>query len=155
MNASKVLLVSMDGLGDRPIPELKGKTPLEAAKKPNLDRLAKEGITGLMNTVAVGVRPGSDTSHLCMLGYDPKEYYTGRGPIEAAGVGIQLQAGDIALRGNFGTVDESRVIRDRRAGRILDVSELCKAWASIEGSRLPWRARNQPNRQPSRPTGRA
>src|SRR3989338_411390 len=132
MNASKVLLVSLDGLGDRPIPELKGRTPLEAAKKPNLDRLAKEGITGLMNTVAVGVRPGSDTSHLCMLGYDPKEYYTGRGPIEAAGVGIQLQAGDIALRGNFGTVDENLVIRDRRAGRILDVSGLCRALDGLE-----------------------
>ncbi len=132
MNATKVLLVSLDGLGDRPIPELKGKTPLEAAKKPNLDKLAKEGITGLMNTVAVGVRPGSDTSHLCMLGYDPKEYYTGRGPIEAAGVGITLQPGDVALRGNFGTVDEKRMVTDRRAGRILDVSELCKALDGLE-----------------------
>ncbi|HIH16839.1 MAG TPA: 2,3-bisphosphoglycerate-independent phosphoglycerate mutase [Candidatus Diapherotrites archaeon] len=132
MNASKALLVSLDGLGDRLIPELKGKTPLEAAKKPNLDRLAREGITGLMNTVAVGVRPGSDTSHLCMLGYDPKEYYTGRGPIEAAGVGIFTQAGDVALRGNFGTVDEKWIIKDRRAGRILDVSELCKALDGLE-----------------------
>lgn len=132
MNVSKVLLVSLDGLGDRPIPELKGKTPLEAAKKPNLDRLAKEGITGLMNTVGVGVRPGSDTSHLCMLGYDPEEYYTGRGPIEAAGVGIQLQAGDIALRGNFGTVDGQGVIKDRRAGRILDVHALCEALNGLE-----------------------
>ncbi len=131
MNASKVLLVSLDGLGDRPIKELKGKTPLEAAKKPNLDRLAKEGITGLMNTVGVGVRPGSDTSHLCMLGYDPKEYYTGRGPIEAAGVGIDIRPGDVALRGNFGTVDNG-FIKDRRAGRILDVSELCKALDGME-----------------------
>lgn len=117
----KTLLVILDGLGDRPIKELGGKTPLEAANKPNLNQLAAEGICGLLNSVDIGVRPGSDTSHLALFGYDPSVYYTGRGPIEAAGVGIELKQGDIALRVNLGTVDKKLIIKDRRAGRISSV----------------------------------
>ena len=123
---NKVILIVCDGLGDRPIPELGNLTPLESAKTPNLDKLAERSITGLMDPIGVGIRPGSDVSHLSILGYDSREYYHGRGPIEAAGVGIDLQKGDIAFRGNLGTVDEHLVIKDRRAGRIESTAELIK-----------------------------
>jgi len=126
-----ILLVIFDGLGDRPIKELEDKTPLEAAHTPNMDFLAKNGITGLMYAVDRGVRPGSDTSHLSIFGYDPYRYYTGRGPFEAAGIGMELLSGDIALRANFGTVENGIVI-DRRAGRIDDTEQLCNALNGIE-----------------------
>jgi 2,3-bisphosphoglycerate-independent phosphoglycerate mutase len=116
----KAMLVVMDGLGDRPIKELGDLTPLEAASTHNLDALAARGICGVMNALGVGQRPGSDTSHLALLGYDIDKYYTGRGTIEVAGLGMPLQPGDVALRGNLGTVDEHMVVVDRRAGRITD-----------------------------------
>jgi len=120
----KALVLISDGLADRPVPELKKRTPLEVARKPNLDELAKSGICGMMDTIAPGVPPGSDTAHLALLGYDPYEVYTGRGPFEAAGAGIELRPGDIALRVNYATVDDKLVVKDRRAGRIQDTSEL-------------------------------
>ena len=123
---SKVILLVCDGLGDRPIPELDFKTPLEAAETPNLDYVAKKGICGLMYTLGPGLRPGSDTSHLNILGYDYHKYYSGRGTIEVAGLGMKLEEGDVALRGNLGTVDENLIIIDRRAGRIRDVSEFVR-----------------------------
>jgi len=113
-----IILVIFDGLGDRPIKALNFQTPLEAAKKPNLDQLAELGITGLIHTIERGVRPGSDVAHLAILGYNPKFYYAGRGPFEASGYGINVQEGDIAFRGNLGTVDENFIVIDRRAGRI-------------------------------------
>jgi len=116
----KAMLIVMDGLGDRPIKELGNLTPLEAARTPNLDALAARGITGIMNAIGVGQRPGSDTSHLAILGYDIDKYYTGRGTIEVAGLGMDLREGDVALRGNLGTVDDNLVVTDRRAGRITD-----------------------------------
>lgn len=119
---NKVLMVICDGLGDRPIPELGGKTPLEAAETPNLDGLAAESECGMMFTLGRGYVPGSDTAHLAIMGYERERYYFGRGPIEVAGLGLKLQHGDVALRGNMGTVDESMIIVDRRAGRIRDVS---------------------------------
>lgn len=115
---AKALLLIADGLGDRPIKKLGDKTPLEASEKPNLDKLATEGECGLMDPIAPGVRAGSDTSHLAILGYDPYKYYTGRGPFEAAGIGMDVRKGDIAFRCNFTTVDDHMVIIDRRAGRI-------------------------------------
>ncbi len=118
----KILLVICDGLGDRPLAELGGKTPLEAADTPHLDRLAGESECGLMYTLGRGYVPGSDTAHLAIMGYEREKYYFGRGPIEVAGLGLKLQHGDVALRGNLGTVDESMTIVDRRAGRIRDVS---------------------------------
>lgn len=123
---NKVILLIMDGLGDRPIKELGGKTPLEAAHTPNLDALAARGICGLQNALGVGQRPGSDTSHLAILGYEPDKYYTGRGTIEVAGLGMDLEPGDVALRGNLGTVDDRLVVVDRRAGRITDTGPFVK-----------------------------
>lgn len=115
---AKAILLIADGLGDRPIRELGNKTPLEASEKPNLDKFAAESECGLMDPIAAGIRAGSDTSHLAILGYDPYTYYTGRGPFEAAGIGMDVKKGDIAFRCNFTTVDDQMVIKDRRAGRI-------------------------------------
>ncbi len=112
------ILVICDGLADRPLRALNGLTPLESARTPNLNRLAKRGITGIVDTIGVGIRPGSDTSHLALLGYDPEIYYTGRGVFEAAALGMELKRGDVALRANLATVDENMIIEDRRAGRI-------------------------------------
>ena len=117
MIANKILFIVLDGISDRPCPELGGLTPLAAAKKPVLDRLAREGICGIMDTIAAGVRPGSDTAHLALLGYNPYTCYTGRGPLECA-VGITMEPGMIGFRCNYATVSPEGIIRDRRAGRI-------------------------------------
>jgi len=124
----KTILVISDGMADRPLKTLGGKTPIEAARKPAFDRLAATGISGIMDPIAPGVPAGSDTSHLALLGYDPYKYYQGRGAFEALGAGIDVRPGDISFRGNFATVDENMVITDRRAGRIQNgAGELAKA----------------------------
>lgn len=128
----KVIFIVCDGLSDRPIPELGRKTPLEAADTPNLDRLAKEGISGVMNTVEIGIRPGSDVAHLSLFGYDPNVYYTGRGPYEVAGVGMHLKEGDVAFRANIGTVDENMIVMDRRAGRIDSTEKHAKLFNGLK-----------------------
>jgi 2,3-bisphosphoglycerate-independent phosphoglycerate mutase len=125
----KILMVIIDGLSDRATDR---KTPLSVAKKPNMDRLASMGINGIMDPIAPGIRPGSDTGHLALLGYNPYKYYTGRGPIEAAGAGIDIKPGDVAFRVNFGTVEGNgsifdKTVLDRRAGRISDTDELVDA----------------------------
>lgn len=112
---SKAVILVMDGLGD--LPDAKGYTPLSAALKPNMDRLAEEGATGLFSSIGEGMVPGSDTSHLNIFGYDHAKYYPGRGPLEALGAGFPLKEGDIAFRANFATVENGK-ITDRRAGRI-------------------------------------
>jgi 2,3-bisphosphoglycerate-independent phosphoglycerate mutase len=123
-----VILLIIDGIGDLPTP----KTPLQAAKKPNLDKLADEGITGLMSPLGRGIVPGSDTSHLQLLGYDPDIFYHGRGPLEALGIGMEIAHGDIAFRANLATLAENRSnanngkkIIDRRAGRIATYEAKC------------------------------
>lgn len=117
----KAIIIIGDGMGDRPVKELGGFTPIEVARKPNMSRLAKEGECGIMDPIAPGIRAGSDTSHLAILGYDPYKYYTGRGAFEAAGIGLAVEKGDICFRCNFATVDEeSFVVIDRRAGRIRE-----------------------------------
>ncbi|WP_321423511.1 2,3-bisphosphoglycerate-independent phosphoglycerate mutase [uncultured Methanobacterium sp.] len=116
----KGIIMIIDGMADRPLGELGGKTPLEAAQTPNMDRMAKLGVNGIMDSIKPGIRPGSDTAHLSILGYDPYEVYTGRGPFEAAGVGVEVRPGDIAFRCNFSTADTNGVITDRRAGRIRE-----------------------------------
>ncbi|MEE9594027.1 MAG: 2,3-bisphosphoglycerate-independent phosphoglycerate mutase [Candidatus Hydrothermarchaeales archaeon] len=129
----KALIIVFDGMADRPIKELGNKTPLEVASTPTLNILAKKGVNGLLDPIAPGVRVGSDTTHLAILGYDPFEIYSGRGPFEALGIGMGVEEGDIALRCNFATVDEEGRVLDRRAGRISDgTAELSKALNTIE-----------------------
>jgi 2,3-bisphosphoglycerate-independent phosphoglycerate mutase len=116
----KGILVIADGLGGRPT-DVGGRTCLEAARTPTLDSLAKSGALGLVDPIGPGVRPGSDTAHLSLLGYDPYRIYTGRGVFECLGIGIDVRAGDICLRANFATVEargDELVVIDRRAGRI-------------------------------------
>ncbi len=118
-SGSMVIIIG-DGLGDWPVPDLADETPLEAAPTPNLDRLALEGENGLMDPIAPGIRAGSDTAHLAILGFDPYQYYTGRGPFEALGIGMDVRRGDICFRVNFATVDADLRVTDRRAGRITN-----------------------------------
>jgi len=113
MKRESVILLIIDGVGDLPEP----KTSLQAAKKPNMDKLAAKGITGMLSPLGRGIVPGSDTSHLQIFGYEPEVFYPGRGPLEALGIGMELQPGDIAFRTNFGTVKDNKLV-DRRAGRI-------------------------------------
>ncbi len=114
----KMMMIICDGLGDRPVPELKGQTPLQAAHCDNFDWFAKNGICGIMDTIAPGIPPGSDTAHLALLGQNPDDVYTGRGPFEAFGIGMDIAPGDVVIRANFATVDDTFKIMDRRAGRI-------------------------------------
>jgi 2,3-bisphosphoglycerate-independent phosphoglycerate mutase len=127
MTAHRILFLILDGISDRPCPDLGGKTPLQAADIPNLDALAKEGICGIMDTIAPGIRPGSDTAHLTLLGYDPQKYYTGRGPLECLGAGITMEPGMIGFRCNYATVAADGKVADRRAGRIHDTAALSAA----------------------------
>jgi 2,3-bisphosphoglycerate-independent phosphoglycerate mutase len=112
---SRLILVVIDGLGGLPV---KGKTELEAAKTPNLDRLASKSICGLSDPIAYGITPGSGPSHLALFGYDPLQHEIGRGVMEALGSDIPLTQEDLAARGNFATINEQGMIVDRRAGRI-------------------------------------
>lgn len=129
----KAILVVGDGMADRPLKELDWKTPLEVAKKPTLNRIAKNGICGIIDPIAPGVPPGSDTATLALLGYDPLKVYSGRGALEAVGSGIDVLPGDIAFRCNFATVNDNFVILDRRAGRISneDAAELTKSLQKV------------------------
>lgn len=113
---NKVLLMIADGLGDRPCEELGWKTPLEAACKENLDRIASWGSSGIMDLWQCGTPVGTDLGHMILFGYGLPDY-PGRGPIEAFGEGLELQPGDIALRANFATCRDG-LVADRRAGRI-------------------------------------
>ncbi len=114
---TKIVMLVMDGLGGLPMTP-GGKTELETAHTPNMDRLAAEGMLGQTLPIDYGVTPGSGPAHLSLVGYDPVEREVGRGVLEALGVGMYVHRGDVAVRGNFCTVDASGIITDRRAGRI-------------------------------------
>lgn len=133
-NQAVVLIV--DGMGDLPVPELHGKTPLEAAFTPNLDRLASAGLYGQIDPIAPGITPNTDSGTGMLMGMQPE--HAGRlrrGPVEAAGAGASLRAGDVAMRANFASIDEvdgQILVRDRRAGRIdQDVPSLIEILAQI------------------------
>src|SRR5205807_5394002 len=116
-----------DGLGDVATREQGYVTPLEAARTPNLDALARDSAQGRLVPVAPGITPGSGPGHLGLFGYDPLEFEVGRGVIEALGLGLELRAGDIAARANFCTLNAKGIVTDRRAGRIETsvCEELC------------------------------
>lgn len=132
----KAILIVCDGLGDLPHPSFRNRTPLQAARKPNMDKLSAEGINGLLHTVLRGIIPGSDTAHLSLFGYDPLRYYRGRGTFEALGAGLELEEGDVAFRCNYATAFEKGgklVVLDRRAGRIKEEGkELGKSLDGME-----------------------
>ena len=125
-----IIYVLLDGVGDLPHPDLEGKTPLEAANTPNLDKIAKNGSIGQVISVGKGIAPESDIAVFNMLGYKfLHSDYVGRGVIEAIGVGIDFKDGDLALRGNFSTLNDEGTIIDRRAGRHIereDVKEIAR-----------------------------
>lgn len=102
----KYVLILGDGMADRPIPELSGKTPLEYAKTPMLDALAKKSEVGLVHTIPEGMSPGSDTANMSVCGYDPKIYYTGRSPLEALSIGVDMKDTDVAIRTNVVTLSD-------------------------------------------------
>ena len=115
---SRILLVVIDGLGG--LADREHGTELEEAATPNLNRLASEGVTGLLEPVGPGITPGSGPGHLALFGYDPLEFVLGRGALSAAGLDVELHPGDVAARGNLCTLDADGTVVDRRAGRISD-----------------------------------
>ena len=133
MKKAKGIYLIADGLGDRPIKELKNLTPLEYSNTPTMDFLCKEGVTGLIHPYSPGYRVGTDWGHICLFGYNPADYYTGRGAIEAYSAGLEMKKGDIAFRGNLGTVDNSLTVIDRRAGRIKEKEDIKTLIEAIDG----------------------
>jgi 2,3-bisphosphoglycerate-independent phosphoglycerate mutase len=134
----KYIVVQGDGMADRPIPELGGKTPLEAAQTPNMSRMASRGILGMTPTIPDGLPPGSDVGTMSVLGYDPTVYHTGRSPIEAASMGVDLAPDDVAFRCNLVTVepaDDGAIMADFTAGHIGtdEAAELVRALGAALG----------------------
>ena len=126
------LLILLDGVADRPVSELGHRTPLQAARTPTLDRLASRGRCGVADPVGPGIIPSTTSGTLGVMGYDPLKFKVGRGVVEAAGVGLPVAAGDIALRGNWAWIREDGMVADRRAGRIREgTGELVEALSAI------------------------
>ena len=142
MDQKYIILVG-DGMGDYPLEELGGKTPLEAARTPNLNVLLRKGRMGLVRTVPEGMQPGSDVANMSLLGYDPRQYLTGRGPLEAASMGIHLGPNEVAFRCNVVTLetDASGVVRmaDYSAGHITNEEShgiVASLQSALEGTPL-------------------
>ena len=110
----KYLVILGDGMSDRPLPELDGRTTLEAADTPNFDEIAAGSRIGLVKTVPDGMKPGSDVANLSVLGYDPKIYYSGRSPLEALSIGVIMKPGDVAVRTNLVTLSDEDALEDKR-----------------------------------------
>lgn len=109
----KYVVVLCDGMADYPVPALQGKTPMMCANKPNIDSLAQKAEVGLVRTVAKGLKPGSDVANMSVLGFDPKKYYTGRSPLEAASIGVDLKDTDVTLRTNLVTLSSEPNYADK------------------------------------------
>ena len=132
-----LLYVCLDGLGDDPLPELDGRTPLEAADTPTLDGLAARGRSGTVVTVGPGIAPESDIAVFAILGYDPTEEHPGRGVVEAIGIDLPFESGDLAYRINFATAAWPEIV-DRRVGRDLTSDEAAALADEVNRSlRLP------------------
>jgi 2,3-bisphosphoglycerate-independent phosphoglycerate mutase len=131
---TKLALVVLDGLGDIATKEQGYLTPLEAARTPNLDALARTGAQGRMIPIAPGITPGSGPGHLGLFGYDPLEFQVGRGVIEALGLGLELKPGDVCARANFATLDTKGIVTDRRAGRIP--TETCEKLCAMLAAKV-------------------
>ncbi|MBI5686115.1 MAG: 2,3-bisphosphoglycerate-independent phosphoglycerate mutase [Verrucomicrobia bacterium] len=130
----KICLLVLDGVGDIAVETTGWKTPLEAAKTPNLDALAKRSALGRLTPVAPGITPGSGPGHLGLFGYDPLEFEVGRGVIEALGLGMELKPGDVCARANFCTLDAKGIVTDRRAGRVA--TEITEEQCALLGSKI-------------------
>lgn len=130
----KGLIVILDGLGDRPSPDLKGQTPLEAANTPFLDDLVRRGSCGLVDTLYSGMPVDTHTGCAALMGIAPVDQRRlARGSVEAAGIGLSIESGDIVVRANFATLEDGGVIVDRRAGRISEgVSDLCQSLENLQ-----------------------
>jgi 2,3-bisphosphoglycerate-independent phosphoglycerate mutase len=113
MEHMKYVVILGDGMADYPLEQLGGKTPLQVARKPAIDALARQGQTGIVQTIPEGIAPGSDVANLSVLGYDPKVYYTGRSPLEAVSIGIALSDTDVALRCNLVTLSDEERLEDQ------------------------------------------
>ncbi|MDP2940822.1 MAG: cofactor-independent phosphoglycerate mutase [Candidatus Omnitrophota bacterium] len=113
----KYIVLVGDGMADYPLKELEGRTPLEAARKPNMDYIAQHGELGRVKTIPEKMTPASDIAHISIFGYDPHKYYTGRGPLEAANLGIELEDDDVAFRCNLITASGDKLV-DYSAGHI-------------------------------------
>ncbi|MGV8080233.1 MAG: cofactor-independent phosphoglycerate mutase [Syntrophales bacterium] len=131
----KYVILLGDGMADRPLAELGGKTPLEAARTPNMDRIAGDGLIGLVDTIPEGLKPGSDVANLSVLGYDPRQVYSGRGPLEAANMGVRLEPDDVAFRCNLVTLggDGLDVMDSYSAGHI-GTEEATSIIADLQGA---------------------
>ncbi len=137
----KYIIVLGDGMADEPIAELNGKTPLEVAVKPNIDALAKKSEVGLVQTVPDGMSPGSDTANLSVMGYDPTVYYSGRSPLEALSIGVDMEESDVSFRCNIVTLSEEetnyedKTIVDHSSGEISTEDAAILVEALREGLR--------------------
>eukprot|EP00160_Parvularia_atlantis_P003567 Unigene12986_Nuclearia_a/m.39396 Unigene12986_Nuclearia_a/g.39396 ORF Unigene12986_Nuclearia_a/g.39396 Unigene12986_Nuclearia_a/m.39396 type:complete len:246 (-) Unigene12986_Nuclearia_a:689-1426(-) len=146
----RVLWVLIDGGGDVAVPALGGRTPMQAAALPTLDEIARVGVLGLLDPVEPGLACGSDTAHMAMFGYEPRQHYRGRGAFESMGAGLAMQPGDIAFKSNFATLDEATgVVLRRRADRNFEglgpalcaaLDGLCVCAHACARARV-WRAR--------------
>lgn len=122
-------------MADRPLAELGGKTPLEAARTPNMDRIAGTGLIGLVDTIPEGLKPGSDVANLSVLGYDPRRVYSGRGPLEAANMGVRLESGDVAFRCNLVTLGGDRLdVMDSYSAGHIGTDEAAQIIADLQRS---------------------
>ena len=148
----KYVLIIPDGMGDKPVKALKGKTPLAAARTPNMDYFASRGIVGLTRTIPKGFVPGTDIGSMSVFGYDPHKFFTGRGPLEAAVHGIRLGKNDLAFRCNLVTLEREE-LQDFSAGHIPlpEARILMKAFGRL----APVRESQPPALSPPRSTSGA